>query len=479
MGNFLFNFKRLQIENSDADQFQLATTTIGGSFAEDSGRGSAGTYRRLSADCESCRRNISPSEGYASGSQASVETVNEVENNQSVHYGISRENQSKIKQMFIDMKDSIDIDGILDRFIQDGDLTEDAQERIMFNNPRRKQVELFLFRLFRLKRNAFDRFVQYMREDECLVHIADQLQKGIKLPALETARLKPHEIRLQIEHHMEDILREIEPDEVAEYFMVYEVCEVNEYEEVVSEKKTTRAKGLALLHLLILNHIPSGYQVFLTALRELNRTGLLQKLKKRHIRQDVESTRSVVTAKFTFGNQSDLPSLDQIVGGPSGYSLRCTRATQCDEEDLVANFRSETVKAEINRRLIPETNTMLYDTISGSLIFHLKWTSQAWRQLSVDRLREVVGTVVRILMEKGNKEDTESQTWNVEVCAIPSTLNVRSSTTDPKDAVEVITVHKEFLATELNGLRIAEQMNGSGVLSSDDLSDVRGKSDRR
>ncbi|WAR14674.1 hypothetical protein MAR_004779, partial [Mya arenaria] len=329
---------------------------------------------------------------------ASVETVNEVENNQSVHYGISRENQSKIKQMFIDMKDSIDIDGILDRFIQDGDLTEDAQERIMFNNPRRKQ------------RNAFDRFVQYMREDECLVHIADQLQKGIKLPALETARLKPHEIRLQIEHHMEDILREIEPDEVAEYFMVYEVCEVNEYEEVVSEKKTTRAKGLALLHLLILNHIPSGYQVFLTALRELNRTGLLQKLKKRHISTPLS---------------------------PSGYSLRCTRATQCDEEDLVANFRSETVKAEINRRLIPETNTMLYDTISGSLIFHLKWTSQAWRQLSVDRLREVVGTVVRILMEKGNKEDTESQTWNVEVCAIPSTLNVRSSTTEkrivPKD----------------------------------------------
>ncbi|WAR14673.1 hypothetical protein MAR_004778 [Mya arenaria] len=133
--------------------------------------------------------------------------------------------------------------------------------------------------------------------------------------------------------------------------------------------------------------------------------------------------------------------------GHSGYSLRCTRATQYDEEDLVENFRSEIIKAKINRRLIPNTHTMLYDTVSGSLMFHLKWTSQAWRQLSVERLREVLGKVVNILMEEGSKEDIESQTWNVEVCTIPNALNVRPSTAEcDKRPLEKNTLHSETSA---------------------------------
>ncbi|XP_052820698.1 uncharacterized protein LOC128246509 isoform X2 [Mya arenaria] len=460
MGNLISHFQSPQADTAAVESIFSVRTSTSGSFTEDSGTESAGTNRP--------------------GSLASVETINEVENNQVVHYGISERNQRKIQRMFKHLKDNIDIDGILDHFIEDGDLTEDAQEQIVYNNPRRKQVELFLFKVFRFKSNAFDRFLKYIREDQCLVHLADQLQNCDKLPGLEDIKLKPHEIRHQIERYKEDILKQIEPEEIAEYLIVYEVCEINEYEHVVSQIKTSKEKGLALLE-MIQRHLPRSYQVFLAALKELNRTGLLQTLQKQHVdtphSQNV--TRNGITTNVTFTKQSDLSSLVQQIGGHSGYSLRCTRATQYDEEDLVENFRSEIIKAKINRRLIPNTHTMLYDTVSGSLMFHLKWTSQAWRQLSVERLREVLGKVVNILMEEGSKEDIESQTWNVEVCTIPNALNVRPSTADQKKALQVIAEHEEFLATELNGLRMAEQMKVCGVLSSDDVSDIQSKLDRR
>ncbi|WAR14672.1 hypothetical protein MAR_004777 [Mya arenaria] len=401
-------------------------------------------------------------------------------------FGLEEIHKKIIKQNLKDLKDNLDIDPILDQFLSDGDLTPEAYE-VLRSKQTCKRIKCFLFKMFRFKRDAFDRFLLYIKRDEPQAFLADMLKEPKRMQTPESTTLNTDDMRRNINTYKEDILNQIEPDEVADFFIMYEIIDVEQYERLTNELPAQMGRDILAI---LLTKLPEGFRVFLTALKDLDRTKLFEKLNTKPIidrlsisRPIEEKWTSTVIPIQTEAKHSDLRI---IIAGKCGFHLELTSdAMKVEEKKLVEHFNEANIRIEINNRIIADEKLIIKKVYNGSIVFHLQWTSEVWRTLSVDRIRQTIINAINKMMKTVPIEYqfSEDPQWDIHVRPMHDSDkhegNVDKINREAKGALKFVEEHRKFLTEELGGRKTALTLHNKKVISDEELSDILSQSSRR
>ncbi|XP_060580667.1 uncharacterized protein LOC132737402 isoform X2 [Ruditapes philippinarum] len=316
--------------------------------------------------------------------------------------GLTTENESTIKRNFRYLKEEIDVDcGLLDHFIQENIFTDDQVESVNSAGSRRRKVDCFLRMLLRSKRFAYGQFLDVLKHTKC-DHIREFLESQLSQGKLEVGNCTvldavkgQHAIHL----HYDVIVDQLEPDNIADFFIQYEEFTVDEYESVISQI-TRRDKGLKLLEILsFAKHMPRGYFVLLKALEDTKEIYLYQLLTsnlkfKSDPELHVKDTKQMTQILLLQEEQTHMKDENEII-------IKTTIVTTVKKQKeafgqnkdtegkIIETIKMENVQFELNDILFSDTKCLITDVKKGSIVFRIKCCEN-------NSLKE--------LLKKGNQE---------------------------------------------------------------------------
>ncbi|XP_053389578.1 uncharacterized protein LOC123561121 isoform X2 [Mercenaria mercenaria] len=299
----------------------------------------------------------------------------------SVKKGLNEDDQRKILNKFRYIKGEIDAEILIDYFLQDDYFTNDDLEDISSSKPRHIQVVNFLLKLLRLKPEAYQDFLKYLKEAG-YEHVCDILEEPFYILALNHENITTTAAQVRLTSFRDEFIDQLEPGEVADIFLEYEEFSVDEYEEIMAEN-TRRAKSKCIHRLLMQpEHTHRGYLVLMQALKETDRLYLLDLFQQGHETNQLSAPRekcpvnvrsNKVVKKETKRTTKMLKESDQC---------QLLLKIQSDEEikrleiDKTKEMNSCVMMISLNDELILDKECLITKVEQGSIIITLKGCGQ-------------------------------------------------------------------------------------------------------
>ncbi|XP_053401561.1 uncharacterized protein LOC128557673 isoform X2 [Mercenaria mercenaria] len=273
--------------------------------------------------------------------------------------GLNPEHESRIKRNFRYLKEELDVDcGLLDHFIQENIFTNDQVESIISAGSRRRKSDCLLRMLLRCKENAYAQFMDFLTATKC-GHIREVLESETKQKRLDFGTctvLDSFKALNAIVTHKAEIIDQLEPDNIVDFFIQYEEFTIDEYECIISQL-TRRNKAEKLMEILTTgNHMPQGYHILLKALNDTEEQYLLQLLS---LNNENKPDDNEVLIKTTI--------IAKIKNWNDGK-----RQKKQTEEYVVDAVNMDNVEFEINDVLFSDTRCLIKSVDKGSIIIRVK-----------------------------------------------------------------------------------------------------------
>ncbi|XP_053390453.1 uncharacterized protein LOC128553340 [Mercenaria mercenaria] len=284
--------------------------------------------------------------------------------------GLKTGDSITIKKHFRYLKNELaDLRSLVDKFVEDGDLDPDDSDEIFNSKTRRQSVDVFLRKILRFQPEAFSRFLAYLNESK-QKHIADTLQLKNKYPKdLPDFGKTETQMTASIVMNLKVLCDELEPDKVADFFVVYLVFTIDDYESIISQRYRKLQAEEMVGH--ILNHIPKSYPVLMQLFREANNFLMVETLDKVVVQENQEEVNAKAIATFLQYKNN----FQYRYGWPSGhFNMKFTLAiispsTTTDEHDRVRQI-NEAIE-RINEENLKSIGFKIVGVQVGSIVIHL------------------------------------------------------------------------------------------------------------
>lgn len=325
--------------------------------------------------------------------------------NNNPNNSFEEESKRKLKRNFLYLKEELNLDDLLDHFIQDGIFTPDEEENVRQAGSRRNQADVFLRLLLRpSKISSYPKFLRILGETKC-GHIRTKLESESTESNLpDYKNFDAVKVTSVVCKLREELVRDPDdPTRIAEYFLQHEVFSLDEYENIIQEK-TNKLKVETIFDTIQNSqNLKRSYAVLVYVLAKEDKH-LSEKLTKIFQTESKEIQVSDEASNFCFVVDGSIYSSEDFEDVDGISITLCaedcnSKAKKRKEKKIFKKIKKH--KNKLSSVFESETECLISDIEKGSIVIKIKESKKgAIKHLFENGLEEAVTKILKTLFSQ-------------------------------------------------------------------------------
>ncbi|KAL3881739.1 hypothetical protein ACJMK2_028135 [Sinanodonta woodiana] len=265
---------------------------------------------------------------------------------------LSPEDKRKLQKNYLYLRENLTTLPVTRRLVSKEVFKAVDEMEIKDKRVEEAKAELFLQKLVHSKPHSYTIFLNALRDSE-QEFIADKLEStslnSLSEISVDLSELRRERIEKMLNKNTEYIVKELHPKNIIPYFVVHEIIEIEDIEDIVYKPRKDQARFLLEL---ILRNLPQAYDVLLYSLQKTESESLARKLNAM-----VSETQTNTT------------------GAPVFYIELKIKFAQTENEHILMEYLKDHLNAhkqdELGKQLLQKTGCVFQEAVIGSLVLYL------------------------------------------------------------------------------------------------------------